>query len=421
MPSRACLVLLCLPLLALRLGAQNTSGSAGAPLLAAPGPATGRISGTVMCGDTRKPARGALILISPLPNLDGSRPAVKTGGRDNMVRVGMDGTYTAEHLAPGDYSVIGVFAGYLTPFDKMVGSQMRDASPAEQRALFDKQSIITLRGAQSEVFNLTLERGAAISGRVLYSDGSPASQVSIDLEDTAMKAKPGATPEDSINVGRIMRAMFTQQTLSTDDQGRFRVAGVPAGTYRVAAVQSLGRSDLNDNFGMFGSAADTSALHFYSGDTLRRKAAKTYELRAGDEVNGLEITIPDRAFHRVGGRLSSVAGRPVSSAVLTLADSSDDLLAFTGNLTDEGSFVFPTVPPGTYTLTVKDAAYNAPFPTAPPAPGKPFVPAPAVLFGPATLSVLVKDSDVLDLSLTVTELPPEAQPRPGPPVQMPED
>ena len=85
---------------------------------------------------------------------------------------------------------------------------------------------------------MTLERGAAVSGHVLYSDGSPATQVSIDVEDT--RAKPAASnkPEDNINVGMVSRMLFTHQSSGTDDQGRFRIAGLRPGKYRVAAVQA---------------------------------------------------------------------------------------------------------------------------------------------------------------------------------------
>ena len=68
----------------------------------------GRITGTILCDDTRKPARGAVVLLSKVPAADGSY-ADGDGGKDAITRVGLDGTYLAEHLPPGEYGLIVVF------------------------------------------------------------------------------------------------------------------------------------------------------------------------------------------------------------------------------------------------------------------------------------------------------------------------
>ncbi len=108
-----------------------------------------------------------------------------------------------------------------------------------------------------------------------------------------------------------MRSIFTQQSLSTDDQGHFRLAGLQPGNTgwrRLKASAQAPSAREAAMAAMFGSMIDPGALHFYSGDTIHRKAAKTYELRAGDEVTGIEITIPEHAFHQLRGRVAGTSG-----------------------------------------------------------------------------------------------------------------
>src|ERR1700761_7420857 len=77
----------------------------------------GHVTGTVICGDNRYPARGALVIVTTLPPEDKSQQVSNT---QTMARVGMDGFYRADHLAPGEYAVIAMLPGYLSPIDDML-------------------------------------------------------------------------------------------------------------------------------------------------------------------------------------------------------------------------------------------------------------------------------------------------------------
>ena len=295
-------------------------------------------------------------------------------------------------------------------------NDMTDASRATLAAMLKHNGTVVVRGSATQTLNATLVRGGAVSGRVLYSDGSPAAQMTLDVENVAHEVKPGSSFDENLNADRVMRAMFAQQSFATDDQGHYRITGLPSGKYRVAVLQSYGNGDprgREQEMGMmFGAMADPGALRYYAGDTLHRKTAKTYDLRPGDEAAVMDITIPEHAFHHVSGRLLGKAGRNPNSGRLTLTDSADDTLIYQANSDEDGVFVFAAVPAGTYTLAVKEAAYT---PEAPvPAPGKQFVPAAAVPFAPATQSVLVKDADVPDVLLSLTETAPKDD-KPGAP------
>jgi len=205
--------------------------------------------------------------------------------------------------------------------------------------------------------------------------------------------------------------MFSTQSLFTDDQGHYRIAGIQPGTYRIATVASQKSSfkadDDNGGFMMTGALSgmfDPSAIHIYAGDTIHKKAAKTFQLRPGDELSGIDITIPIDAFHRVSGFIAAKDGRPINSAGLTLADDTDDSVSFSAIAGRDGTFQFPAIPAGTYTLTAKRAKmFNLP----PNVPDAVVIPDSEIsnVFADASMSIIVKDSDLTGINLALTEVP----------------
>jgi hypothetical protein len=377
-------------------------------------PRNARITGTVLCADTHRPARGAIVIIMPVPPADAKK---QTGnGSEAMARVASDGTYVAEHMAAGEYSVIAMLPGYLSPMDDLTSADMSQNSPEKSRAFLMKYGTVDVRAQETARFDLSLQRGAAMSGRVLYSDGSPASQITIDVQDVNAKPAASKSPEDAINAGTIMRSLFMHQSQGTDDQGRFRISGLRPGTYRVAAVQAstdpMGQFGGDDGMGfLMGFSSNPTDLHIYSGDTLHKKSAKTYELRSGDEVSGIDITVPADAFHHIQGRLSATDGRAISTATLTLTDTTDDSLAFHTDLEHDGTFIFPAVPAGTYSLAATQARIGTVpdgFPENMPVRAEMIKATNA--FADGNTAVIVKESDVSDVNLSLTEvpLPPDA-------------
>jgi hypothetical protein len=388
--------------------APEVSGSVLPPPKKLP-PATARITGTVFCADTHRPARGAMVMVIPVPSLDPKQPRV---GTQAFVRVASNGTYTAAALAPGEYTVIAMLPGYLSDVDDMASS-MDGQSPARTQEMLRKIGSVTVRADESAHLDLTIQRGASVSGRVLYADGSPASQVTMDVQDVDAKSKSSTSPEGDVDVGAVMRTMFMHQSQGTDDQGHFRIAGLRPGKYRVAAVQAsaspMGRGE--DEMGFLAGVSDPRDVHFFSGDTIHKKSAKTYELRSGDDVSGIDITLPVDAFHRIEGRLSAKDGRPINSATLTLTDSTDGSLVFQTALDRTGAFIFPAVPSGTYTLAATQAKIvTIPdgYPAAMPALAGTMQATNA--FADGNTPILVEDSDVPQARLALTEvpLPPDA-------------
>lgn len=373
-----------------------------------PPPATAIITGTVVCSDTRLPARGAVVIAQPILKNGRAEPSF-TGGTS---RVGMDGTYTIRHVSPGDYTVIALLPGYVSPYDDLSvdGSMNDDAT----RARLISNGVVSARNDATSRFDITLQRGATISGRILYDDGAPASQVVLDLEDINAKPaakKPVESDDDELggaSAGSVVRSMLLHQSQTTDDQGNFRISGIKPGTYRIAATPPLPADSPDFDFFtlMLGGFAKPGSLRIYSGDTFHKKAAKTYDLHAGDNVSDIDITVPVYAFHRIEGHITSLDDHPIISAGVTLTDASDDSFILHARLDRNGEFVFPDVPAGTYNLAVTGAKsgtlpneYN----------GVPLVPMPlqnAQSFADKTTTVIVKDDDVTDLSIQLQNAAP---------------
>ncbi len=377
-------------------------------------PATASISGTVFCNDTHRPARGAVVMAQPIS---------KTGPTDvginaNTTRVGMDGTYTLHHLRSGDYTIVAFLPGYLSPLDDVQVDEANGPNEDEMRERLARNGIVSVRDNETARMDVTLTRGATVSGRVLFDDGVPATQVILSLEDVNAKPAPQKSNPDTQDItgGALVRGLFLHQSQGTDDQGNFRISGIKPGSYRLAAVQSMESLADNDGDGLgiiLGVFPDSKTLRVYGGDTFHKNAAKKYELRAGDEVNGIEITIPVYAFHRVEGHLSALDGRQLISAGITLADTSDASFILHARLAPDGSFVFPQVPSGTYKLVISNAKSvtvrnNDADSFADLAQLPPSMLQNVQSFADRTTTVLVKDSDVTDISIQLQSAAPAA-------------
>ena len=375
------------------------------PALSKPTLPRGRITGTVYCGDTRQPARGATVMAMRIPTKGDTRP----GGPQFMAHVGTSGSYVLDHVSPGEYAVVAMLPGYLSALDDIpsVPAVAGQDPQATMLNVLAQHGTVNVPPETAVTRDLVLERGAAISGRVLYSDGSPATQVTISVEDTEAPPKP-PTNEAAFDMGAMLRTLITHQSPGTDDLGHFRIAGIKPGKYRIAIVEppSTDTGTAGDQLGMvFAGIANPKALRFYAGGTVHKKEAKTYELRTGDELNGLDIQLPIDGLHFVRGAVSAVDGRSLNMGSLTLTDTSDDALVFYAALGFDGAFQFGSIPPGTYTLAVKDARIGAAPGNVDPDYLSQMALAATNAFADDSISVIVKDTDLTGVSLTLTEVP----------------
>jgi hypothetical protein len=376
----------------------------------------GSVVGHVLFQDTHGPARSARVMIIPTSTFTRNKTAPATNIQPSMAVTGVDGSFAVSHVPPGEYLVVAFAAGYLSPLDSITVSS-DDLSPAAQEAV-EKQiraaaPSVNVTGDAAVAVEVELQRGAALSGRIVYADGSPAGQMPVLLQGLKDDVKATGKQTETINAGAMIRGIMLQQSLSTDDLGHFRLSGIAPGSYRLAVPESFETSSMQDQVSTMMGMGDTKGkLVVYSGSTLHKKDAKVYTLQPGDVVDDIEITLPISGLHSVHAIATSKDGAPLDAGSAELTDTSDDSISFRTNIQAGGEISLAGVPEGTYTLKITGGGI---FDDVPPDPKIPeqqrqFMPQQQKqvrAFADTTQSILVKDSDIDDLTISLadTKLP----------------
>ena len=338
-------------LLVLLLSVTAAAQTQRAPL--EPKPVYGSVSGTVTCTDTNLPARLTPVTLQPVtervPAKEGdpkrAEPLLET------FQTRLDGTFTIPHLRTGKYYVIVQKPGYLSPTGLFTKAEMDwPANPADDvsDAVEKAVPVVTITASRESQVEVHLVRAAAVTGTVKFDDGTPAPSQYI----TVQRKGPKGTWLSTNLGGRRGNGW-------TDDQGRFRIAGMPAGEYRLFTSLEVGQVVTTAIFGTNASSSgNTKAnLNVFFGDTFRRKEAKIYKLEDGQEITA-DLTIPNSKLHQVSGSLVDArSGRPINAGTvrLTFADDAEQSIASVAVDNEEPVFSLPFVPEGTYTVSVTDA------------------------------------------------------------------
>ena len=134
------------------------------------------VSGHVYCGDTNAPARMATVVLEPAKIVESISPgeeqhAVFSG---EAVETLLDGSFVMQHVTPGTYYVIASQPGYVFPLAPLyvhgnTTSSSEDVSPMN---ILKSVPRISVEANLPVTVNVTIDRGAVVSGTVLYDDGS---------------------------------------------------------------------------------------------------------------------------------------------------------------------------------------------------------------------------------------------------------
>jgi len=332
---------------------------------------TGRVTGTVYCSDTHKPARGAQV-----------RSLVGT------VTTDAEGRYTIDHMKTGPQHIRAVFPGYITP------DLPKEAPKPDATGTIPLSDLwVNIAPGETAVHNIFLERG-----------GAPATAIFLRVELRSPITDPAAPAKWTV------QTTWMTQTIQIDDLGHFRISGLAPGTYRISATPRVQDFSNGDNFDLQEAPspdddiAATTNLTVFSGDTIHPAAAKTFTVRPGDEITGIDITIPLSILRRIHGTLTGTNGLSINAGSIMLTDTADDSLHYRTGLYNDGSFLFAAIPPGTYKLTISHAFHGKPgdhphlF-----SEDEPDIPTNA--YTNFSTTILVKDSDLLDLHYNLTEIP----------------
>lgn len=340
--------------------------------------ATGRVAGHVVCSDTGKPARFASIQLmseqsAKTPFMDQAQIAGLTASADGKSGKGsvdfgnvlaksmammmkgsnlttltdMDGGFSLDKVPTGTYYIIAQFPGYLSPIGQLSQKERMMANQSTIAAVEAEAQKVEVAPGSAANLDISLDRGATIGGRLLYDDGSPAPSVTPTLmllnKDGTWKELP--PPSLMLSV--------------SDDQGRYRFSGLPAGEYAVKATLPT----TSANMGIGGASLSIhmnigDALAVYSGNALWMKDLKPIKVSAGDTRDDVDIRFPIDGLHVVSGSVVAKSdGHPVNSGTVELEDPSDKTVKLRLTMIGkDGNFQFNYVPNGTYRLAVTSAA-----------------------------------------------------------------
>jgi hypothetical protein len=323
---------LLLAALAAPAGAQTVilQGPPGQPV---PGPRTGPrdpaqppaetgtavVRGRVIGGESGTPLRRAVVRISGQGMQEG-----------RMTTTDEQGRYEFKELPAGRFGLFANKGGYVA----MQYGQRRPLSGGKPIELADGQ---VLQGVD---FNLP--RGGVIAGRITDELGEPMPEVSIRI--MRYRYIEGRRELVPVGPGSMVR---------TDDQGRYRAYGLPAGDYYVSAVIEGGmywaaQSDTRTGF----------APTYYPG-TPSASEAQRVRLAAGTENAGINFALVPARTVEVTGTVIDSTGQPLGRGFVMVREGAAGSFMVTmrggGPVKPDGTFRVANLSPGEYVLHVNTA------------------------------------------------------------------
>jgi hypothetical protein len=318
---------------------------------------TGGVTGHVLCGDTNLPARFASVLLQPVYEAIPVKSKSTSGADENqdtpsvsISQTMLDGSYSISGVKPGRYYVIVEKMGYLSPLSQLTREQLNKPDDTSAAIISRLLAPVTITANHVATADVRILRGATITGSIRFDDGSPNGGGNISL-----MRKGRAGKWEKFRAGLVL-AIFNN--LAVDDEGRYRMTGLPAGEYLVKAEIDVRELKINNIFSEFhGSSINESySLSIYSGGALRTRDAKPIKLQEGEAADLVDIEIPVSKMHTVTGSVTDASGRPINAAKVSLLYPDDNTeLASTKVEKDDPEFHFFFVPEGDYTLKVTEA------------------------------------------------------------------
>jgi len=277
-------------------------------------------------------------------------------------RTVLDGGFRMDGVPPGDYLAIARMPGYVAP-----GTSANVFATDDQlnRLIVSVPTVHVVAGQVMSV-NLTLRRGASISGRVQFADGSPMVGASVEWE--LVEANLAIESIRMTKFSPLQRTMMTLEIYTgrrdevvTDEEGRYRIFGLSPGNYIVSTgiasqLTSAAQVMLSD-----GSSPEPSRrvspypemTTVYAPGVFRRGDAKVIEIRGSEMVMNADIKVDPSGLRTVRGRVLAGEDRHVPSQAMVRIQEDGGKEPFKFVMIEEdGSFKIDYLLPGNYTLQV---------------------------------------------------------------------
>lgn len=307
----------------------------------------GTVTGHITCADTQRPARLAGVGVRMANILPSRTPSANPNYLAYLpnTETDLNGNYTIRNVPPGTYYLHVRLPGYIVPELNFTYEQLLHPTPEIQQRIQQELQIITVAPNSTLHADVTLYRGASISGTVTYEDGSPAINFEISMLRRGSSGGSDPVPATVAN---------------TDGHGRYSFEALSPGDYIVVAQLGLSSEKLQPITLPNGTSTQMVVNSFayrlpiYLGNVFRLKDAKHLKIEAGEGATDADITIPISQLHEVSGNLLAKDGHTINAGNVSLL-LADDRSQFATVEVNNDAFGFPYVPEGNYILTVQNA------------------------------------------------------------------
>jgi Carboxypeptidase regulatory-like domain len=275
------------------------------------------------------PPTGTSVIRGRVIAAAGDRPVAKAEVRARAAALRVDkpaltdanGRYEITELPAGRYTVSVTKPNYVR------------ASYGQQRPLGAGTPIDVAAGQVVAQINFSLQRTAAIAGRIVD-----------ELGDAATGVQVSALRQMFVNGER--RLQNAGPSIMTNDLGEYRLFGLMPGQYFVSATL---RSNM---YGADGNEQTAYAPTFYPG-TGNPAEAQRVAVAAGQTISGINLALLPVAPSRISGIVLDSRGQPMGGAyvnVLHRLGTSPMGGAGGAQARPDGTFTIGGLPPGEYTL-----------------------------------------------------------------------
>ncbi|HXE75041.1 MAG TPA: carboxypeptidase-like regulatory domain-containing protein [Candidatus Xenobia bacterium] len=282
------------------------------------------VEGQVVKAGTGQPLKKARVVLRK----EESQETPQTVGTD------ADGKFQFKNVEPGRYRVYAVRNGYVR-------------QEYGQRGPTRPGTVLTLApGQQLRDIVFKLQPAAVIAGRVYDEDG-----------EAVMGARVQAL---QFRYFQGRRQLFPARTATTNDRGEYRLIGLAPGRYFVSVTYtptSLLMAGLGFEFPGGQAAVDEGYAPVYYPNTTDASRATPFEVKAGNEIAGIDVLLLPTRTARIRGRIfNAVTGKPGRESMLMIWPREEASRGFftmsTQNRVDDpqGNFELKGVAPGSYTL-----------------------------------------------------------------------
>jgi protocatechuate 3,4-dioxygenase beta subunit len=197
-----------------------------------------------------------------------------------------EGRYKLSNVAAGAYVLLAHAPAYVVQTSER---RRRDNSG---------KGLNVAENDNLENVDITMTRGGVVTGKVTDEDGRPVVAESVTIFRLDQQGK------------RIVTAAFDAfGREETDDQGVYRIFGIEAGRYLVAAGSSP--EEINTRMGAF-------YRRTFHPDTTDESKAKVIDIKPGGENENVDIRIarPTKGYAASGRVIDAETGRPVPGVMI---------------------------------------------------------------------------------------------------------